>query len=73
MVELSLERLAETAGDTVRDQACLAVDARHGFTMEFAPCPENHAQDYDEEEHRLRTLRGLEHPEWCRCGGTPRA
>jgi hypothetical protein len=46
--------------DSVRGEAVRRVDASEGFTMEFAPSPEQHAQSYDEEERRIwRHVSGL--------------
>jgi hypothetical protein len=48
---------AEPSGDwwgdveaAVRDEAVRRVDAREGFTCEFAPSPEQHREEYREEE-----------------------
>jgi hypothetical protein len=38
----------------LRAQAVQLVDGRHGYTMEFAACPQAHSDDYDIEEQRLR-------------------
>jgi hypothetical protein len=37
----------------IRDQAIDSVDRRHGYTMEFSPCPREHAREYDDEERSL--------------------
>lgn len=39
--------------EVLREQAVATVDRRHGYTMEFAPNPGQHALEYDEEEERL--------------------
>lgn len=38
----------------VREAAVYAVDQRHGFTMEFAHTPDQHAYEYDLEEEAIR-------------------
>lgn len=45
-----------------RDQAVANVDARHGFTVEFAPDPEQHRAEYDNEEERLHAATPLPEP-----------
>jgi hypothetical protein len=53
-VFLTVVGLPESAlREMLREQAVAAVDRRHGFTMEFAPDPRQHALEYDEEEARL--------------------
>jgi hypothetical protein len=36
-----------------RTEAIRIVDQRHGYTMEFAPDPLAHSQEYEEEERKL--------------------
>ena len=43
--------------EDVRDEAVRIVDARHGFTAEFAPDPQAHRDEYDAEEERIREER----------------
>lgn len=38
----------------VRDEAVRRVDARHGYTCEFAPDPDAHRGEYDVEEATIR-------------------
>ena len=40
--------------DDLRDKAVENVDRRRGYTYEFSHDSENHLQEYDEEEVRLR-------------------
>jgi len=44
---------AGTFREKIRDRAVTAVDARHGYTMEFAPSPAAHRAEYEAEEDRL--------------------
>lgn len=46
-------RDADASSNRVRDEAVRAVDARHGYTVEYAPDPEAHRAEYDEEERRV--------------------
>lgn len=39
--------------ELIRDEAVRRVDASEGFTKEFAPSPEQHAEFYNEEERRI--------------------
>jgi hypothetical protein len=41
------------ANTGMRDQAVTSVDQSHGYTMEFAPSPSQHRDEYDSEEERL--------------------
>lgn len=38
----------------IRDLAVTMVDGKHGFTMEFAHSPEQHASEYDDMEQLLK-------------------
>jgi hypothetical protein len=46
--------------DDIRDLAVARVDGRHGYTVEFAPDPETHRAEYDDEEARIRHERRAE-------------
>lgn len=39
--------------EDVRADAVRHVDARHGYTCEFAPSPDAHREEYDARERRL--------------------
>jgi hypothetical protein len=41
----------------LRDLAVFLVDCRHGYTMEFAPSPAAHVQEYDDLADQLSRLR----------------
>lgn len=47
----------DTKGDQVRDRAVEIVDRKYGYTMEFAPSPAAHREEYASEEARLRHPR----------------
>jgi hypothetical protein len=40
--------------EALRERAVENVDRRHGYTMEFAPSPQQHKLEYDEEERKLK-------------------
>jgi hypothetical protein len=48
-----LAEITRLCGPTLRDRAVANVDARHGYTVEFASDPDAHRAEYDEEERRL--------------------
>lgn len=52
----AVSRGTETA-EELRELAVERVDARHGYTMEFAPSPVQHREEYDREEEALRSAR----------------
>lgn len=44
----------KTFDGLLRDLAISMVDGKHGFTMEFAPSPDAHREEYDRMERDLR-------------------
>lgn len=57
--------------ERIRERAVTNVDARHGYTMEFAPSPAVHRAEYAEEEARITSQIG-DDPGLAICEHDPR-